>query len=182
LSTNEYPMRLDLALHICARLASRRRSVSRAKHERGHAASMTCRTRSDTPKHMENAGLSRPWPRNLAMLALLLGAMNCENGSDSKQTPAPSALVPAPMEMPTAQPPKLADQPVMPPPSLSPTPPIVADSAGASAKTAPPATSLSPTAPATPAKTNPKATADAPGIRETRTSPGPMAPRTADTM
>jgi hypothetical protein len=121
-------------------------------------------------------------------LAMLLGAMSCENRTDAEQKTAPSAMEPKPIEVPMAQPPKLTDQAVLPPPSLSPDllPGAASATAAAKAVASAASTITTPTPGATPTATaNPKAPADTPGVHQDTTTPGPMAPRTprpVDTM
>ncbi|MBK9264520.1 MAG: hypothetical protein IPM54_32635 [Polyangiaceae bacterium] len=130
-----------------------------------------------------------------AMLAMLLGSVSCENRTDAEQKPAPSAQVPAPVDVASAQPPKLTDQAVLAPPSLSPellpgtassaTTPASSAAALAPSAAAVAATASAAVAPPAAATANPKAPGDSPGIRVDTQTPGPMAPRTpkpADTM
>lgn len=164
---------------------------SKAKTRRLRAGSMTPHRRSDTRKLMRNFRLSGPCLSKVVLAVALLGATNCEKNVEPENKSAPSAAVAATMEVPTAQPPKLNDQPVLAPPSLaapeaSPTAQgtpskdakaaPAAPSAAAAATTAPVVT-----APAT-ATVNPKVPPTTTGARPNPTSPGPMAPRTADTM
>jgi hypothetical protein len=172
-------------------------------HER--TESMTPEPGSGTPLRMENAGLSRPSATKdrgtmateifvrCATLVVLFGAMNCENRTEAEQKPAASAYVTPHLEVPAAQPPKLMDQAVLPPPSLSPE--LLP---GANASAAAPATSTAKLAPSTAATTpspasapaatstaRPKPGTESPGIRANTQTPGPMAPRTpkpAETM
>ena len=137
-----------------------------------HSETVTCLPISDTCTPMDNHGLFRPslwrlWPRVANMFVLLVGATNCEKAGAPEPTPAASAIVPVPVEVPAAQPPRFTDQPILAPPSLSPptahtnSTAQVVPSAGASTHT----TSL-------------KSTSDAPASRHpSTTSPGPMAPR-----
>lgn len=143
---------------------------------RGITGSMTLGSRSVTSMIMEKASLSRTCILG-GVLFLMLGAASCENGTDAQQKPAASALVPTPVEVLPAQPPRLSDQPMLLPPSLSPSFAAAASSTatGASSAAVSPAT----------ATANPKATGETPGIRQDPQTPGPMAPRTpkpAETM
>lgn len=131
---------------------------------------------------MMNAGLSRAWALKVWASVLCFGALNCDKGADSEAKPSPSAVSTPTLEVPTAQPPKIVEQPVLAPPSLSPPTPsgteAVAAPTNVPAKTTPAAPSATGTTPTS--REKPKTT-DAP-IRRDPTSPGPMAPRPADTM
>jgi len=151
------------------------------------AGSMTRPRGSDTRKLMGNFRLSGPWSSKVVLAAALLGTANCEKSAEPENKPAASAVAAAPLDVPTAQPPKLNDQPVLAPPSLSPPDATEAAAKGTpptDAKAAPAAPSAAAAATTAPAATtaNPKAPPTTTGARPNTTTPGPMAPRTADTM
>jgi hypothetical protein len=181
---------LDASRHCSTIVLHRLRRLFQERQRRlFRARSMTYLRDSGTSERMGNFDVSgHRWSVVVAM-TLAFGAMNCEKSPEAEQKPTPSAVVAAPLEVPTAQPPKLADQPVLAPPSLAPLPgseAVAAGSSSASAKAAPaPAATTAavenPTVPV--AKTaDPKPTPTTPGARPTTTSPGPMAPRSAPTM
>jgi hypothetical protein len=155
---------------------------------RVRAGSMTRSRRSGTRKLMRNFRLSGPCLSKVVLAAALLGTTNCEKSAEPENKPAASAVVAATLEVPTAQPPKLNDQPVLAPPSLS--PPEAKDAAvkgapatDAKAPTAASSAAVAPTtSPAAATAANPKAQPTTPGAKPNPTSPGPMAPRPADTM
>lgn len=72
----------------------------------------------------------RRLPRIVLIVVLLFGTVTCEKRPADDREAAVSAVAPVPIELPTTQAPRLNDQPVIRPPSLSPlTSPIPVGSA-----------------------------------------------------